>query len=134
MRLLIAFLFCVVAHAQGWTAKDYTLEGAFVASAMVDWGQTLQISRIPDPQTAYALGRPYRETWSQPDHHECNPILGEHPSRKQVNTYFTSAILAHAAIANVLGGSWRTGWQVGSIGLEAIVIHRNVQIGLGCKF
>jgi hypothetical protein len=118
--LLLALLLSPALCARDpWTAQDKVLEGAFVVATTMDWGQTLDVNR-------WAAGHACR--------HEDNPILGMHPSRAAVNTYFVGAILAHALVANQLSGCWRTAWQLTWIGLEVGTVQRNYQLGIRLNF
>jgi len=92
---------------------------------VVDWGQTLWIA---DPKN----GRT-----------ETNLILGEHPSRGEVNQYFLLSGIAHVAIANWLPTKTelfgitmnpRRIWQATRIGIEIDVVNGNRKAHGGFKF
>jgi hypothetical protein len=102
--------------AEEWSKTDIVFEATYLTLHLVDWGQTLDI-----------VNR--HETY-----HERNPILGKHPTREQVNTYFALTALAHLAIANWLDAPYRNYFQVGTIALEAVVIGNNFAIGLRVAF
>jgi len=98
------------------TKQDKILEGLFITTLMIDWGQTLYISEYPD------------KYW------ESNPILGENPSRERVNAYFASCIVGHILITRILPPKWRTAWQTIWIGIELKTIHNNWQVGIRVRF
>lgn len=114
---LIIFLFTSLALASDhWTKTDSLYQISYSLLHVMDWGQTLEISRNPD-------------RWE-----ETNPILGEHPSTGSVNTYFATTLLAHAAISYLLPGEYRRIWQVLWIGIEGGTVVRNYSIGIRCQF
>lgn len=132
-QTLLVLLLSLPLSAQ-WETKDVAFEGAVLGSLMVDWAQTLTISRIPPPKEAWALGRPYMEIYTQGPWYETNPVIGKHPSRASINRYFATAMVAHVAVAHFLPGHWRHDWQAATFVLEGLVVDRNIRIGLGCKF
>jgi hypothetical protein len=120
MRRFIFFIFISLTMQAGvpWTTQDMCLEGMFVASASMDWGQTLDI-----------------EKWCKKSGgKEENPVLGPHPSRKAINDYFVATIAAHALITNTLPESWRPYWQMVWIGIEADQVEKNIHIGIKLNF
>lgn len=102
--------------ADPWSKQDIALEGAVIALLAVDWAQTRYISTHPD------------------QFYERNPLLGEHPSRKNVDLYFAGAVAAHIAITHFLPAIWRPGLQVPLIVLQFGAVTRNNQIGIGMRF
>jgi len=113
---LVLLIACTLSASTPWNRQDVAMEGLFVASAIQDWGQTLDIQ-------------------SDPFHlQEQNSIMGRHPTRATVNEYFATAILLHVMVANQLSGSWRTAWQMTWIGLEAGTIQRNYRLGIRLNF
>jgi hypothetical protein len=103
-------------EAFAWTATDTALQAIFIAATAVDWSQTLDISR------SYERRCPY---------YERNPFLGRKPGAGRINTWMSTTILAHTAIAYLLPKPYRTVWQSLWVGLEIGQIHQNRQIGLG---
>ena len=99
-----------------WTTQDLALETAYAAVHIIDWGQTRHLARNPD------------------SHAETNKLLGKHPSPTKVDAYFTSTLLAHAAITHILPGSHRPYWQMITIMIEGSVIKRNYQLGVHSTF
>jgi hypothetical protein len=98
--------------ASDWSKTDIAFEATYLTMHALDWGQTLDIAERNDT------------------YHERNPLLGKHPTRGGVNTYFALTALLHLAIANWLDAPARTYFQIGSIALEATVIGNNYSIGL----
>lgn len=84
---------------------------------LVDYAQTLQISRNPDR------------------YHEINPILGgSHPSRDQVHAYMLGSGLAHVAIAYLLPKPYREIFQSGTLMIKIGIVKHNYDIGLQMRF
>lgn len=109
-----------------WTWQDTAWEGGAIAALALDWGTTRDLAWRNSHQVRG--GRRYAE------HEECNPVLGHHPSMQQVNTYFATAIVTHAAIATLLPSRWRRAWQVSALGLEIVAVGSNFQASLSVRF
>lgn len=138
MRWLLLFI-AVSAHAEEWKTADYALLGSAVTLLVVDWGQTRDLSggqdcvRYVDQVNAQSIGA-RAETYKCRSMKETNPILGDYPSRSEVNQYFALAILGTAAIAYVLPNDYRK-WFLGAvIVLETGVVLRNHRVGLRVDF
>lgn len=116
LALMIALAPMPLWAAEDWSKTDIAFEAAYLTLHVVDWGQTLDI-----------VNR--HETY-----HERNPILGKHPTREQVNTYFALTALAHIAIAHWLDTPYRNYFQIATIALEVAVIDNNYAIGLRMAF
>jgi len=117
MRYLALLLFFPLSvMADDWTREDTARELTYLALHVVDWGQTRNISKNPDR------------------FYEINPILGEHPSIKRVDSYMTFSILVHVGVAYILPREWRTAFQYASLGEKVgFVIHNN-RIGIRIDF
>lgn len=115
-RVVLALLLTIPAIAQGWTKEDTIRESAVVAITVADWGQTLSIADHPDTLREY------------------NPILGDHPSRGQVNLYFAGGIALHYLIARMLPPSWRHGFQYVTLGWEGAIVSHNFHVGIQVRF
>jgi len=111
LRFVRAFLAVMVIFLCGcsssWTRGDTVRQGAFVALASADWRQTRTIADNPD-------------RW-----YECNPVIGKHPTKSQVNRYFAATIIGHTMIAALLPKQWRSAWQYLGIGAEGAVVYLN---------
>ena len=116
LLVLALFLTPIPLWASDWTRTDVAFEAAYLTLHVVDWGQTLDIVN------------------RHKIYHERNPILGTHPDRDEVNTYFALTALAHVAIANWLDNPNRRYFQVITIGVEAVVAGNNYRIGLRTAF
>lgn len=99
-----------------WTKTDTTFQIAYTTLHVMDWGQTLDISKNT-------------EKW-----HETNPILGRHPSCEKVNYYFATTLIGHTAIAYILPKDYRRIWQMVWIGIEAGYVIHNASIGIKMRF
>lgn len=115
MRKLILIIL-LLPFLVAWTQEDTKYQTAFIATALVDWGQTLYIASNPD------------------DYKESNVFLGDHPSRDKVNMYFPCAIALHTAVAYVLPDKYRRYWQLFWIGYETGMVVHNTSIGIKVDF
>jgi hypothetical protein len=120
-RLILLLLLCPLIPAQPWAAApwettDVVFEGVYLTLHAVDWGQTLDIASRGDR------------------YHERNPLLGRHPTRGEVNTYFALTAAAHVALAHWLEPPYRAYFQLFTIALEASVTAANYRIGLRTAF
>lgn len=118
--ILLILLLPSIANAytfgDNWTKENTNLQAAFVAVAVADWGQTLCIANNPDR------------------FYETNPLLGIHPSRGRVNTYFPIVIGLHTAVAVALPPTYRRWWQLIWIGIETGTIMNNASMGIKLDF
>lgn len=121
LALLLLILVPTVVHADEWTSTDTAMQITYTVLHVIDWGQTLDVSKHP----IRAGGVPASET---------NPVLGKHPSVGAVNTYMASTLAGHAVASYLLPGKWRTAWQVAGIGIEAYVVGRNYSLGFHATF
>lgn len=100
--------------------ETLTLLLALITLNVADWGQTLDIARNPT------------------EYHEYNPILGDHPSVSDVNTYFAIAIPVQIGVGFLLeeyaGKKWRNAFWSGCIGLELGMVANNYNLGLKINF
>lgn len=110
--------------SRAWSSGDVALEMLFVVGIVADWNQTRHTIAA------------HRKVPGKPGYHydEINPLLGRSPSRRQVDTYFLGATVAHVAVAHLLPGRWRTSWQLLGLGVEVGVVGRNLSMGIGFRF
>jgi len=107
-----------------WDKEDTVMQVAVVSLLLADMSQTLYISDHGD------------------EYRELNPILGEHPSKNEVYTYFALGIIAHTAISYLIEKipfienpkKWRRIWQGSFIIVEGGVVARNSMIGIGFSY
>jgi len=81
----------------------------------MDWGTTLDMV-------------------DRPEYYETNPILGKHPSKGNVNTYFACSMLLNYLLADFLPSDARTFWLGLNIFVSAIMVENNYSIGLRMNF
>ena len=110
--ICVLFVGCSTCNG-GWSNADSYREAAFAGLVMIDWSQTL-----------YGADHPQQYS-------EQNPVLGRHPSRSDVNIYMPVGMAAHAGVRCLWPPSWRTYWQWGTIGIEAVTDAHNAAIGVG---
>ena len=99
--------------AEPWSKTDIAMEGAYIGVTLVDWAQTLNIP---------------------PGMSESNAIMGRHPSRATINTYFVSMLVIHPVVTALLPRTARTFWQALTIGIEIDTTARNYRFGIQCRF
>ena len=113
LAVLALLLAPTVAHA--WTTADTYREAAYDALLVVD-----------ARQTAWAMERPgYRET---------NPLLGSHPSRRQINEHMAIAAALHGLVSLALPDVYRRQWQWGTVAVEGFVVAHNAYLGARFTF
>jgi hypothetical protein len=110
--ILVLLMPAPAAAADKWSNQDKILEATYLTLMALDWGTTLDIAEHPQR---------YREY---------NPILGDHPTRGQVNTYFLASGIIHVAVTHLLRADCRPYWQGVTIGLTGICLVNNLSIGL----
>lgn len=98
-----------------WTKDDMTFQVGYTLLHIVDWGQTLDIE-------------------NHPRHFERNPILGRHPSRSEVHTYFATTLGLHWLIARALPRKWRNHFQASTIAIQFGVVKDNFEGGISIDF
>lgn len=115
--IFLLLLLACPSHAGEWTKADTAREVAYLALHVVDWNQTLYI--VDHPR----------------EFHECNPILGSHPSRGEVNGYFIATGLLHPLVSYGLKKyappGWSEAWQYITIGVELGITAHNASVGIG---
>ena len=116
LLIMLAMLMCSPAAADEWTRADTYREAAYLTLHAIDWGQTLYIADHPN------------------EYYERNTILGDHPSRGRVNTYFILSGLGHAAVSYVLPRPYREIWQYGTIAVSGYWVINNYHIGIQFGF
>ena len=116
--ILSCWLFSGCAHYQPdpWTKDQMLLQGTSLTLNIIDWGQTLDIVDKPG------------------EYYETNPILGDHPSRAEVNRYFAASMLSKILITHLLPSDWRKYWLGLNIGVSGYYVHNNYRIGLRVSF
>lgn len=98
-----------------WRVTDKALAATMSTLLIVDWGQTINITRNP----AY---------------HEINPIIGPHPSETDVHLYMGSALISTLAISHILPSKYRTLFLLSVIAIEIPTVYNNHRIGLRMQF
>ena len=137
--VLLSFLSFSV-YADEWKASDKAMLGAAAALLVVDWGQTRDLTNpqqcvrwVEQVNQNFSIGA-RQETYECRQKKEYNPILGEYPSRQDVDRYFAAAILGTAAIAYLLPSEYRKYFLGGVIVLEVATVLHNHSVGLRVNF
>ncbi len=127
LKLTLIFFLLLAGQARAdddWTQADTVRQVIASALMAVDWSQTL-----------YAVDHTDKYGENNPNSYgENNFLLGRHPSRASVNTYFVIAIPANYAIARWLSPKWRPYFQYLTIGIEAAAVGNNARIGIKFYF
>ena len=115
--LIFSFLFCATTSnaADPWSIGDKTLAATMSTLLIVDWGQTINISR-------------------DPTYCEVNPLLGSHPEEKDVHLYMGSALIGTLAISHLLPSKYRSLFMFSIIAIELPTVYNNHKIGLRMPF
>jgi hypothetical protein len=121
ITLFLLFAVSTPAFAE-WGKEDTVL----LILEIIDWGQTRDIATRKDiyhnrDGTEYIIV-------------ESNPILGERPSIKKVNTYFASCILLNYLIAKRASPKIHKLWNTVGIVLETYCVTHNWEMGIKIKF
>lgn len=112
---VLLMMFSTSACAE-WTSADTKRQAIFTGVLALDWAQTRHIARNPD------------------EFREINTVIGDHPTPGRVDGYFASSALVHFGISYLIPDRYRRVWQNVSIGFEAGVVARNVNLGIGFSF
>ena len=116
-KLLGVALLCFSFQANAtdrWTKSDIAREAVYLTLHVVDWGQTRD-----------SVDKGYIEK---------NAILGEYPSKEEVNRYFLITGLLHVAAAHLLPSDWRGRFQYSTIAVQVYCVHNNYNLGLKIQF
>lgn len=112
---LVFFLFIPSIYGSStnyWTKADIITESIWVGMHYLDWKQTLKL--VDDD-----------------DFYEMNPILGRNPTKKSVNEWAATTLLAHLAITHFSKAiGMRDHWLGITVVVKSGVILHNVNIGL----
>lgn len=116
--LIFIFLFCATYSnaADTWDSQEKGLAATMSTLLIIDWGQTINISRDPA------------------NHKELNPLLGSHPSEKDVHLYMGTALLGVLAISHILPSRYRSLFMLSVIAVELPTIYNNYKLGLRMQF
>lgn len=119
MILRVAILLLIASNAlagERWDTADKILLGTTMATAAVDYGQTMHIARNPQ------------------DHFEYNPILGEHPSPGAVRNAFLIGAVVKIIVAELLPSTYRKIWLGGLTVASGAVVVMNRQHGISFEW
>lgn len=121
--ILLSVSLTLPAHSQAfnltfdpWSKQDIALQTLYTGLHIIDWGNTL-----------YIADNPYK-------FYETNPILGNHPSRGNVNLYFAGTLAASFLVTHILPKEYRPYFQTIIISLETAVMASNHSLGVGMRF
>lgn len=117
--LVVIMLFGCMSLAKAesdWTKTDTALQVTYTTLHVLDWGTSLDIA-------------------NHKGMYETNFIMGKHPSRSTINTYFATTLALHTLVTYLLPqGVVRSAWQAVSIGVELGYVYSNFSIGLKTAF
>jgi len=116
--IVMIFLFPLSSNAADeWTKTEIGLQVLSTGLQILDWKMTLDI-----------VDRENEGYW------EMNPILGKHPSKGNVNTYFAISAASNILISHFLPSGWRKVWLSSRIIISGYLINRGYGIGLRFNF
>jgi len=115
--IIILFFAFSPACASDWSRSDTYRQVTYSALHLLDWSQTRYIAENPSR---------YYESY--------NLVLGRHPSKDKVDIYYAATLAIHTAVARLLDGPYREGWQYITIGVEGPMVVHNFRIGIGFGF
>lgn len=102
---------------QQWSSSKKVLYTISITSIVLDWGTTLDLVNRYDE-----------------NYYETNKLLGQRPTRGEVNLFFVGTIgLTHSA-AKYLSHPWDSLFLVSRIYLNGGAALHNLNIGLNFKF
>lgn len=107
---LIFFVFIMEPVLAAMDTQDKKLFTTFLIFELVDWKQTIEISR-------------------NDNYIELNPILGEKPSEDEINIYFLTCIGINYLIAKS-DWKYKESWLKAAIALEVTCTTNNYRIGI----
>ena len=85
---------------------------------MADWGQTLNI-----------------QARTNEGYYEENYVLGENPTRGEINAYFLTVLVGHYLINTLdFTQKFKNYWNTGVIGIQIYAVANNYNLGLKVKF
>jgi len=121
MKYIILIILCLTpALAQAepftWDKLNTQLHIPLTIVMIADMQQTLQIAREPEAYT------------------ETNKVLGEHPTEREVYSYFAAYYGLTSLLIYALPEKWSHMFQVGMIGHQSSVVANNLTIGLRIGF
>ena len=116
LYLIIILSISLPVNADKWRKGEIGLQALSTSLQIIDWGQTLDIADKPD------------RYW------ELNPIVGKHPSRGRVNTYFALSIVSNIVTSHFLPSDWRYAWLTSRIVISGYFVNNNYGIGLRVNF
>lgn len=136
---------CFASEPQtNWSTQDTVLQLAFVSLLELDREQTVWSSKHPYTYEYTVTQIPNGVAFNKYSisHTESNPIIGNNASVGKINGYFASVAIVHTAISyglrksgwNLFGVPLVTIWQGVNIGIEGVVVGRNISVGTKFSF
>mgnify|MGYP003394102298 CR=1 FL=1 len=127
--LILFLIFATPANATDpWSRGDTYREVAALTLRLIDYRTLSAIARVANYKTTLQIAKHPNE------YREANPLLGEHPSVGEVNTFFIIATVAHPIISYALPKEYRKAFQYISIGASGTASITNVWSGLKIRF
>jgi len=116
--IILILLFPLSSNAADkWTKTEIGLQVLSTGLQIIDWGTTLDIVDREDE-----------------GYYELNPLLGKHPSKGAVNTYFAISVASNILLSHFLSNDGRKWWLSGRIIISGYLINNNYGIGLKVNF
>lgn len=139
--IILVMLLASQANAAEWRTEDIQREAVFGALLIIDWRQTIYISKHPD---RFGEANPMIHLESTVDLNACrqgagpNDTVCDHTpdpeNTQRVNKYFLIAALAHVGVTHLLSNKWRSRWQYVTIGVQTGTVYHNYSAGVRLDF
>ena len=110
--VIAAVLFCIGCSGcascpfQDWSRADTARQVALSGLITVDWAQT-------------------REIATNPNYYETNWMLGEYPTRTEVDLFMIASLCFHLIVPAMLKPKYRAAWQYTWMAERAYWVHSN---------
>jgi hypothetical protein len=111
-----------------WTAQDTVLEIGVESMLLLEWHQTNYGQKIKTRYYDMTINGNQYQLKEERQQICINPFLNEHPTKKQITTYFISTMIIHPCITYILPAKIRPFWQMTSIFFETNIIAKNYNI------
>jgi len=115
LALLMFFSNAAKADFDSWSTTDKSLFVAHTALVVADWGQTRYISQHPD------------------QFEEMNPILGPHPSQRNVDLFFLTQLVGSYYLIDYFKND-RTSILIGLTVVRGATVQHNAHFGVKMGF
>lgn len=127
------------AHAamfDDWDTGDIILGTAFASACVIDWGQTRTIADHGPGENLYYYedDEPYGEYGFLKEVGFAKNFIGSNPTRKEVDTYFATALVVNFLIADMIGPKYRKAYLLLANLIQWDTVNHNYKVGIRTTF